>query len=322
MRSILTATVGLAVLAAACDGPARGGTGASAGTSAGGAPTSGGSATSGGGTGGSTTSSGGVPDDLPAGTPCSSDSACASGNCGVDGSGHCCLSPDRCPLGDGGEACGPVGCDDTGACVYADAGASCGVSSCFNTLFIPLGSCDGSGSCNPGTPAVCPAQYKCNDAGTCNKSCNSSADCAANHVCNASRCDNRRSAGGCTEDDDCVSSICSGLDGGADSGGVGLCCANLCFEPNPVCHSTTCAEATGDCIYPVGMSCAATLCEKDRTFVPACDMHGSCIPAITPCPDDFGCNGTNTACNTSCTRDADCASATFCNVDAGTCGPM
>ncbi len=332
MRSILKATVGLAFLAAACGESSRGKTNAGAGTSAGVVPTTGGAqisggTTSGGGTSGSMTagggsSSGGAPSDLPAGAPCTFDSACASGNCGVDGSGHCCLSPERCPLGDGGKACGPVGCDDTGACVYADASTSCGTSSCFNTLYIPFGSCDGTGRCTPGEPLVCPAHHSCNDAGTCNTTCSSSADCARAFFCNASQCILPRTAGSCTEEDDCPSGVCSGLDAGADGGIIpGLCCAQSCLEPSPVCRSTTCEEATGDCLYPVGLICAAPGCQEDKAFVPTCDVHGACLPIVADCPDDLSCNSTNTACNASCTQNADCVSGTTCDVDAGTCSP-
>jgi len=235
--------------------------------------------------------------------------------------GHCCLSPDRCPLGDGGASCEATGCDDIGACIYPDAGTSCGTPSCYNGLFIPLGSCDGAGGCLSGQAAVCPDRFGCDDAGACHTSCGSSADCAKSYACNAAHCGPQRSAGSCTENDDCVSNDCSGLDAGADGGlTAGLCCAQPCPEPAPACRSQACDEATGDCVYPVGESCSPQLCEKDQNIFPTCDPHGSCIPVVTPCPDDLACNGTNTACNTSCQQDSDCVSGTSCDVDAGTCG--
>jgi hypothetical protein len=317
-------------LIAACGGAAKNTSGTtSGGASNGAAPTTGGAATTGstGGTSGSgggaaTTgaistgggSSGGL---LAAGQPCSFDAVCASGICGIGGSGNCCVGPKRCPLGEGSDVvCDPTGCDDTGACMYPGPTTACGMTSCEDGVFTPVGNCNGAGLCDAGTPFLCHS-FGCTDAGACKTTCKDSADCAMPFKCNGGNCYAARSSGPCTEDDDCVSDMCA-LPASADAG-PGNCCQTTCMEgSNPICNSMGCDATTGACLYPEGMVCANSSCANSKSITNTCDILGNCLPTASDCPNDFGCNSERSACNTSCMANTDCASGFFC--DAGACG--
>ena len=81
---------------------------------------------------------------IPVG-PCTSDGACLSGVCGINGSGHCCQKSCTSVTA----PCGATDCDaDTGACLYPDSKVSCGgTSQCDGNTLTGASFCDGVGDC-------------------------------------------------------------------------------------------------------------------------------------------------------------------------------
>ena len=325
MRTLAT-TVGLALLATACGGSSGGTSGTSVGASTGAASTSGGVSSTGRGTSGTGTgtagtatggsSSGGTTaGSLAAGQPCTADSTCVSGICGVAGSGKCCAGPSPCATGDA--ACGASACDDTGACVYPTGTTACGETACANGVLTGA-SCNGAGSCADGGSVACAGHFACDDGGvSCLASCGTSSDCDTPFHCSAGSCVAPIAVGPCTEGDDCNSGVCAG----AVDGGSGNCCQAACQPAqDPACTSNTCDATTGACVYPLGATCGSgPVCGNATLVTSTCDSHGDCIPTPTSCPDDFGCDLTDTGCNVSCALDADCASGAYCDADAGSC---
>jgi len=141
--------------------------------------TSGGTSSGTGGSTGASTTGTGTGSSLGVG-PCSSNDQCASGVCGIHGTGHCCMA--RCPSGD--PPCAATDCDDqTGACVFPDAGVACGGVSCVvgDLLFQP-GVCNGGGACAPNVTICDP--YAC-AAEACLTSCQTNSQCANGYFCDA-----------------------------------------------------------------------------------------------------------------------------------------
>ncbi len=284
----------------------NGGTTTGPGATSGGiaAGTTGGGTTSGGtitGTSGTTGAAG-----LPAGSPCSSNPACASGICGLNGSGNCCAT--TCSTSD--TTCGATACDPTGACSYPVQDTTCGATACVgDTVSTP--SCNGAGAC-ASAPGLCPGNTLCLADGTgCLPSCQSSSDCQTGFSCNAGSCLAPAATGPCSENDDCTSSVC-GLDGG------GNCCTAACTPTaDPACNPSACDATSGDCVYPAGTACGAFVCTGSMGGAGACDATGVCQPNPTACPGNLGCDDAGTACNTSCATLADCAAGFYCEADAG-----
>ena len=77
--------------------------------------------------------------------PCTGDAQCASGICGVNGTGHCC----QAACGSGAPPCGATDCDvQTGACVFPGSSATCGSLVCEGDSLTGAGVCDSAGSCS------------------------------------------------------------------------------------------------------------------------------------------------------------------------------
>jgi len=100
------------------------------------------------------------------GAACTSDSACQSGVCGINGTGNCCSA--RCDTTD--TSCGATGCDTSGACVFPDNTVACGTSSCTAGL-LTASNCDGAGACVSNGGQACPGNLACADATHCNITC-------------------------------------------------------------------------------------------------------------------------------------------------------
>ncbi|HEY4188594.1 MAG TPA: hypothetical protein VGP07_26220 [Polyangia bacterium] len=87
-------------------------------------------------------------------------------------------------------ACGNTGmCAATGMCQMAAAGtvaAACGAPSCASDMFVPGGTCNGSGACGTQPAAApCPMNLGCADTSSCFPFCTSLAQCAASAtMCN------------------------------------------------------------------------------------------------------------------------------------------
>jgi hypothetical protein len=149
-----------------------------------------------------------------AGTPCSSDAQCASGACGVGGSGNCCAA--ACITG----GCGATGCDGNGACVYP-AGASVACPPSCSGGMLTASACDGAGACKSGTPAACPDDLACADATSC--------------------LGPQPVGAACTQSDQCAGGFC--VDGyccdGACSGACQACAASLTGAANGTCAAVS-----------------------------------------------------------------------------------
>jgi hypothetical protein len=264
---------------------------------------------------------------------CVSSDACASGVCGIHGSGNCCSA--ACATSDA--TCGATACDATGACVYPSA-VPCGTSSC-NAGMLTNSTCNGSGSCTSGSPAACASNFACNDGGTaCLSTCSVVADCVRGFYCKAHACIARKATGVCTTNDACSSGLCG-------ASGLGHCCTSACPASDPVCGITDC-DATGACVYANGFTLCAVGCTGDTYSSPTyCDGTGRCPPPVTQvcapyacavsgCLQSCGANTdcssgnfccassfcpTNGACFAGCHSTADCQSGQFCEVGGGNC---
>ncbi len=316
MRTALRVAVSLAFVgAAACGGTKKGGSGSTT------AATTTGGTTSGGTTGGTTTggTTGGIVDaGLPAGSMCTTDSACASQVCGTDHSGNCCSV--ACTIG--GAGCGAVGCDDTGTCVYPaqDAGAILCGGICATSMLDAL-YCDTAGGCSvhTGNPVVCQDNFGCNDAGTaCNTTCTALADCAKGYTCVGGACVSQIAVGPCDNNDACLSLAC-----GVNGGPADCCTAYCALTAQPACNATGCNAQSGACIYPSGAACGSQACVNSAVSSGGiCDSSGNCVTHPVPCPNHLGCDFAGLNCNTSCTTVNDCAKGYYCDNDAGGCIPQ
>ena len=156
---------------------------------------------------------------------------------------------------------------------------------------------------------ACPGNFACRgDAGVCDTTCASSADCAAGFVCNAGACVRPITVGPCTENDDCDSQRC-GITG------VGHCCAQACAETGAPCGATDCYADTGTCAYPTSVcGPVAQGCDGGTQINPAhCDGAGHCgaVPAPTVCAP-YAC--TAGYCDLGCTEDGGCAAGGSCDL--------
>ena len=112
---------------------------------------------------------------LAAGSVCTSSESCATGVCGVAGSGHCCTA--TCVSGDA-YGCGGTDCDTAGACVYPPVTASCVTQSCTGHELTEPASCNGAGVCAVPTPATADCTpYLCGSNGACRTGCSGATDC-------------------------------------------------------------------------------------------------------------------------------------------------
>ncbi len=113
--------------------------------------------------------------------PCTENDACASGVCGINGTGHCCATACTNTTA----PCGATDCDtSTAACTFPASGAACGTvpESCTGSTQQDPSACDGTGNCNnaPGTTACTP--YICG-ASACLASCTDNSSCDTGSFC-------------------------------------------------------------------------------------------------------------------------------------------
>jgi len=146
---------------------------------------------------GTTTTGTGTGASLIGFGPCTSDNQCASGVCGIDGTGHCC----RAVCTSFTPPCGATDCDgETGACIFPDGGISCGSPACAGDVLSNPSFCDGAGDCAPNVTGCAP--YACESA-ACLTSCETGAQCAGGSFCDAlnAACCSGLAAGGTIEVD-------------------------------------------------------------------------------------------------------------------------
>ncbi len=320
MREAIVAAAGLTIFfGSACGSGGGSSTGGSTGqvtTGRAGTSSGGGTATTGGGTTNGTTT-GANPGQLD-GTACTSNAACQSGVCGLNGSGNCCTT--ACRTDD--VICAASACDNTGACTYPAAGGVCNGSCLYGQFTASL--CDGAGACSPQKPVACPNNLSCNADGTaCVGTCdpkNGTADCSPGWYCSGTTCTPQIQLGACTTNAECESNVC-GING------TGHCCTQTaCTNDNTPCGTTDCDGVTGACSYPpTTQSCATgpvtcpspSIQSNPNTF---CDGLGNCLaPAVTDC-SPYACEVDAGGCVASCTGVGDCAKDFYCS--GGQCVPQ
>ncbi len=233
-----------------------------------------------------------------------------------------------------GESCGEndLACDSTHCvdrvCCQTDSCAPCNV--CNRS--IPVGQCapqlDGTGcgqpSCRDGirstplcssgscdTVTVSCSPYACNAAGAdCLAACGQPQDCAPDAYCELTHCLPKKANGqGCTADQECLSSICTGSEG--------VCCDSACAG-----ECETCAGLSQCTPRPDDTPCGALVpfCDdtpdESQVKIEQCDGYRNCVAeTITTC-DPYRCTGQGggAACATSCAVSSECTS--------GLCDPV
>jgi hypothetical protein len=248
---------------------------------------------------------------------CVANAECASNVCGITGTGHCCTQT-ACTLTT--PPCGANDCDGvTGECSFPAKTTSCGSGtiSCPSAGFEsnPNTLCDGVGDCVPPAVTNC-APYACAPATGCATTCATTADCAKNFYCSGSQCIPQNLLGPCTENDACLSFQCG-------VNGTGNCCFTPCGNTDPTCNITDCDPNDGSCLYPGSSQACGTVLESCTGLIQqnpsVCDGMGNCpTPGTTNCTP-FICGAS--ACLTTCSSNADCATGDNCVAAQSVCCP-
>jgi hypothetical protein len=241
--------------------------------------------------------------------------------------------------------CGPDGeCSGAGGCsLYYPSGTTCGTSVCSTTGNMAEGQlCTGTGTCSASSAVVCDP-YVCAD-GSCPTTCTTDAQCISTAYCDSHACVPKRANGqSCAPGEECSSGLC--VDG--------VCCNSPCTGQCEACNvmgtAGTCTPVVGQPVgtreaCPTGAAgdpclaaecdginavtcaayagamtaCGAPSCNAGvETLVGECAGDGTCkTPASVPC-GAYSCGAT--ACNTSCTVDADCEGGNECDASTGKC---
>ena len=242
-----------------------------------------------------------------------------------------------------------------GTCIPQETGTPCGDATiCESGTLLPQGSCNGSGTCEPGTPVPCVPYTQC-AGNACATSCSTDTDCVAGSFCNGERqCVGDLPNGeSCTHGGQCTSGFCpdgvccnSACDatcqacnvsgsvgtctvepdlstcGGGNvccSGSCQTCCSSAqCATPTmPLCRSGSCVACTAnpaDC--PSGTCCASDGSCQVGTTNAACGTSGTC--AVCTAPQTCGGGGTARECGCGAVGGPCCASGAAC-LNGGTC---
>lgn len=254
---------------------------------------------------------------------------------GVCGPAQAGLNPHDSCTASTPESCGDDGtCDGNGACRKYGSNQICVAGSCMGTTFNPARTCNGMGACGTAAAGTECGAYPCTVAG-CAKPCAADAECGAQSYCAMGICNVKKTNGdACAVATECGSGFC------AD----GVCCQTACTGACLSCSESDTGQKSGSC-QPVAAGkdpadeCPtdpAAMCGRDGT----CDGKGACrkYDAATTCADAT-CTGTmfnpartcangvctagtavdckqaacsTAGCQTSCTKDADCASSAYC----------
>ena len=245
---------------------------------------------------------------------CTAAAQCQSSNCEGD---ICCNAVcNTTPQ----SSCGQTGtCSAAGTgCAFWASGSACLAAACSDgpssSSQTTASTCDGAGTCNPGTTTSCGA-YKCGGA-ICKSACSASSDCTSGNACVSGSCVAQSGAGStCSGNSQCSSGACGATGSGTH------CCATAC-SAGGTCGAIDC-DSNGACILAsAGLVCAPASCSNGMlTPAETCDGMGSCTPqTATACPGSLGC-ASATACKTGCTANSDCTSGTICELSdgGGTC---
>jgi MYXO-CTERM domain-containing protein len=257
--------------------------------------------------------------------------------------------------------CGTQGgyCDGKGACAYWDTSTPCVSGSCADgDTQNNQRNCDGKGACAALTTSDCAAGYACktvNQASQCVASCSDDSYCTSNYYCQYwatpfNTCQPRKSAGKtCSNNSttECASGFC--VDGVCcDKACNGTCegCTNaLTGQTTGACKPITAAtDPQGDCsdfgagtcsqnglcsgsascqLYASGTQCAdvaSCASETSRNVPDTCNGTGTCVDrGSVACNTGYACVAGS--CQTTCTTDAHCASAYWCDTVNKVCAP-
>lgn len=240
-------------------------------------------------------------------------------------------------------------CDGSGGCQRHQVGVACSVATCAGSLLVPVGACNGEGTCQPAAAVDC-MPFTCDPSGFphCRTSCASDNDCVPGITCANGTCGTRppqADGAGCLGTADCRSGFCED----------GVCCATACrgacqscnqqgtvgtctliaagkTDPHALCRNmgfATCGtnglcDGMGECaLFPGNTICSAGSCnDTEIVDLMLCDGDGNCIAADqdTNC-SPYRCDPETITCFESCTGNAQCATVNgaACDVEANVC---
>lgn len=295
------------------------------------------------------------PAKSPVGQKCSSGTECGSGFCAQ---GVCCStactqtcyactnaltgsSPDgTCAvvssgLGDpagtcvAGTAmsCGNTGhCDGKGACEKFGSSTICQPASCATSGFTSASTCNGKGTCTPGTTTDCKG-FTCSATSGCATTCSTDNDCSGGYCTSGKICAATVADGAaCSKNSQCTHANCV----------AGVCCATACAGTCMTCatglckpvaaggssggacalgtttcgHDGTC-DGNGGCRFATSsVSCGTAACSGGQlTPAGTCNGAGACsIPAASGCAGGVVCASTSACKSSTCVADGDCVS--------------
>ena len=197
-----------------------------------------------------------------------------------------------------------------GTCELRPEGVACGAAAtCINGTATPRGSCNATGSCQPGALQQCDP-YKC-AAGACATSCNTDTDCVNGFYCNGNTCvtvlaggtacgrGTQCSSGNCVNNVCCSSASCAAcqacnlpnslgtcatqpnLAACANGQAAGVCCTGVCTTGNS-CGCTGCSQC---------QACVNGTCNAGAADLAVCSsgtpLSATCCGGVCDCRGDF-----------------------------------
>jgi hypothetical protein len=238
-------------------------------------------------------------------------------------------------------SCGFDGtCDGTGACRKYPAGFECRPGSCSGSDRILPGTCDGQGVCAAARTQSC-APFSCAGTG-CAQTCNGTMGCAAGIACVNGSCGKQPlgapcaagtacNSGNCVDGVCCDVATCSGPCRACNLPGSAGSCQSIAANGQPrsagceseapeTCGRSGKCDGAGGCqLHPPGIPCGALSCTAaNEVSTSTCNGAGVCqVSSVVAC-GNYLC-GATTGCHTSCTSNADCVSAAFCQLATHLC---
>ena len=265
--------------------------------------------------------------------------ACGSIAAGTDPGSECAdqLAP----------SCGTNGsCDGAGACQKYVVGTQCTSGSCAGdgVTLTSASTCNGNGTCVPGTTSSC-TPFACVNGACANGACTMDSQCAPTAFCNGTTCVTKKMQGtACGSNHECTTNLCvdgvccdlacSGtcqactalLKGSGTDGTCGPVAAGA--DPNDECGNQGAASCgtngvcngSGACqLYASATVCAAASCTgSTANLTKTCDGLGNCIDNGSTNCAPYNCAAG--ACLTSCTIDGQCVASAYCtSTTSGSC---